>query len=771
MSSRTAFLICCLSAVILALAPAAAAEPLESPTHAATRPAPGTPLRLLMSDARFIATGQPVRAALPRSAANLSSVEFADPSGHVWTLTDAVDFLGYKHGVSPQVLLTLAEHASGLLTRGALDAQAHRNLMGLRSAQGASLWDQLEKATIALSSAFYAYYGGHPQPTATLPDGKSVSLQAGNAATYALLVYFAQVVDTEQEWQQAVGQQESVPEASSGEAAFEEAEFPATFAASFGDPEAGYTSAPQPTAADLASMPVFKLPWAYGDRWNFNAGPHDAYLQGLDFQPSGHHGCSPNIVPDHYVAAAAPGKMTTDIIPYFLVIDHDGDGNVNTGWQTVYGHTANRLKQTGQMVGQGEYLGNPSCLGGNATGVHLHFAVKYRNVYQPAAGLALSGWTAHNGQVSYHGTLTKPGDPASPRESAYRPGGTWDFSRSLMTSDNREGDTTPPTSRVLPIQEPVPADSSAQIAWEGSDAAPGTGVQGYSLQYRIGPTGDWTDWLIDTPLTAAPFGPTQPVTLQPGYTYYLRSRATDGASNLEAYPAGDGDAQFTVLVPSDATERIVNGGFESGEGWQLPQTTYPAAYSAAVVRTGQRAMLTGIIDPAKNTYSYSSAQQVIQIPVDAITATLRAWLYPMSGDPAATALAQPKMLSSGPEAVSATASTEDTQYVLVLDASGTWVGTLLWQRTNDRRWALHSFDLSEYAGQTITLRFGAYNSGSGGVTALYVDDVSVELGQETAPSPPIERTVAVLLPMLYQRPALPPAAPTPTPVAYPYPNP
>ncbi|NLG50582.1 MAG: peptidoglycan DD-metalloendopeptidase family protein [Chloroflexi bacterium] len=766
MPSRTVFLICLSAAIILAFAPAAIAAHPDAPTHAATQPPPGASPRILMSDARFIATGQPVRATLPRSAASLSHVELADPGGHVWSLTDAVDFLGYKHGVSPQVLLALAEHFSGLLTRGAPDAQVSRNLMGIRSAQGSSLWDQLEAAAIALSSAFYTYYNGQPQPTAKLPDGTTVSLQADNAATYALLAYFAQVVDTAQAWRQAIGAAATDQQGTSAEGGG----FATTFSASFGDPQAGYLSAPRPTAADLAAMPTLKLPWAYGDRWNFNCGPHDAYLQGLDFQPVGHHGCSPNIVPDRYVAAAAPGKMTADIIPYFLVIDHDGDGNVNTGWQTVYGHTANRLKQPGQMVGQGERLGNPSCLGGTATGVHLHFAVKYRNVYQPAAGLALSGWTVHNGLAAYHGTLTRPGDSTSPRESGYRPGGAWDFSRSLMTSDNQEGDTTPPTSCVLPIQGPIPADSSVQITWEGSDPTPGTGVQSYDVQYRIGPTGDWTNWLINTPSTSASFGPTQPVTLQPGYTYYLRSRATDGAGNIEAYPAGDGDAQFTVLVPSGATERIVNGGFESNEGWQIPQTTYPAAYGTAITHTGQRAMLTGITDATRNTYSYSSAQQTIHIPADATSATLRAWLYPVSDDPATTALAQPMRVGGGPEALSsAIASTQDTQYVLVLDANGVWIDTLLWQCTNSRQWALHVFDLSKYAGQVITLRFGTYNSGTGGVTALYVDDVSVELGQAAPPTPPPDQTIACLLPLIYQRPASPSSAPTPTPVAYPEP--
>jgi bacillopeptidase F (M6 metalloprotease family) len=51
----------------------------------------------------------------------------------------------------------------------------------------------------------------------------------------------------------------------------------------------------------------------------------------------------------------------------------------------------------------------------------------------------------------------------------------------------------------------------------------------------------------------------------------------------------------------------------------------------------------------------------------------------------------------------------------------------LWQRQDNRAWGFHEFDLAEYAGQTIKLHFGAYNDGLGAVTAMYVDDVSLEI--------------------------------------------
>jgi bacillopeptidase F (M6 metalloprotease family) len=69
----------------------------------------------------------------------------------------------------------------------------------------------------------------------------------------------------------------------------------------------------------------------------------------------------------------------------------------------------------------------------------------------------------------------------------------------------------------------------------------------------------------------------------------------------------------------------------------------------------------------------------------------------------------------------------DWQYVLILDEHDHTLDTLVGQRTDDRQWAFHQFDLGAYAGQTIKLHFGVYNDGMDGVTGLYVDDVSLEL--------------------------------------------
>jgi len=63
-------------------------------------------------------------------------------------------------------------------------------------------------------------------------------------------------------------------------------------------------------------------------------------------------------------------------------------------------------------------LGHPSCEGGTSTGTNIHLARKYNGEWIAADGpvpLVLSGWTAHNGERAYEGTLEKDGRVVSAR--------------------------------------------------------------------------------------------------------------------------------------------------------------------------------------------------------------------------------------------------------------------------------------------------------------------------------------------------------------------
>jgi hypothetical protein len=213
-------------------------------------------------------------------------------------------------------------------------------------------------------------------------------------------------------------------------------------------------------------------------------------------------------------------------------------------------------------------------------------------------------------------------------------------------------------------------------------------------------------------------------------------------------PGASGPQDFKAY--QQCPDFVINGSFETGDAWQQPITEYTAGYTTAAAHTGTRAMRTGITDAGQNRYSYSSTRQPIRIPAGTTSAILRLWLYPMSND--TSTLSMPS-LPSGTEADSEVLGS-DGQYVLVVDPeddpydpdTGELLETLLWMRSDNRQWGLYEFNLSKYASATqdvwIKIQAGTYNDGIGGVTAMYVDDVTLELcGAGAAPITPTPPTV------------------------------
>jgi len=153
---------------------------------------------------------------------------------------------------------------------------------------------------------------------------------------------------------------------------------------------------------------------------------------------------------------------------------------------------------------------------------------------------------------------------------------------------------------------------------------------------------------------------------------------------------------------SGCTELMTNGGFEETAAWEILDTPYPAAYSTAQAHSGARALRAGIEPGGEITQSYSSAQQSVVLPAGSRSVVLSYWWYPVSDD------------------------ADDIQYVLILDSEGDILDSLLWANADDQTWLSAQADLTEYAGQTLTLRFGAYNDGDSSLTRMYVDDVSLQ---------------------------------------------
>jgi hypothetical protein len=229
----------------------------------------------------------------------------------------------------------------------------------------------------------------------------------------------------------------------------------------------------------------------------------------------------------------------------------------------------------------------------------------------------------------------------------------------------------------------------------------------------------------------------------PSDTYAVAPRA-DGYSFYPSMASGKlpGQNQVqTFKAVAACASAIVNSSFEDNTGWDLPVTVYPAAYTTGAYHTGTRSVRTGIVVPADNIYSYSSVRsQVISIPSDTTSITLRFWLYPTSTEPLSKAVpAQPATdkLDSAPLA-------SDVQYVMVLKPGATlaqdtrWE-TVYWSRSNDQFWSFHEFnlDVTKYAGKDIKIQLGTYNDGYDGITGMYVDDVTLDVcNSGTTPPPP-----------------------------------
>ena len=166
---------------------------------------------------------------------------------------------------------------------------------------------------------------------------------------------------------------------------------------------------------------------------------------------------------------------------------------------------------------------------------------------------------------------------------------------------------------------------------------------------------------------------------------------------------------------------VANGGFEENVAWQINSNEFPAAYWWGFGHTGNRSMRAGIPDAADNRFSYSSFQQTVSIPAPVASARLGYWLYPQTTGTVAVLTPPPVVPTSS---LDRTVLSDDAQMALLFDQRGTQ-HVLVFQRENTGQWVYYEHDLTAFRGQSVTLYFGVFNNGGGGVTAMWVDDVGL----------------------------------------------
>lgn len=302
-----------------------------------------------------------------------------------------------ENSINPRILLSLLQYKSNWVYGQPADQQAMDYPLGYVAQYKKGLYAQL---TWAVSQLSYSYYGWREGLMTDIPFASGGKLRAApeiNAGTYAIQYLFAQIFD-QKDWDTAL---------------YGVNNFLQIHEQMFGNPWLRAVAF-EPLFPATLTQPDLILPIEPGVEWAFTGGPHSAWgNQGaraaLDFAPAGTRGCAKS---DDWVLAAASGLVVRSG-GGVVVLDLDGDGNEQTGWNLFYMHiTTQDRPEVGQWLEQGDRLGHPSCEGGVSTGTHFHFTRKYNGEWILAGGplpFNLDGWVAQAYAEAYKGTLSRNG--------------------------------------------------------------------------------------------------------------------------------------------------------------------------------------------------------------------------------------------------------------------------------------------------------------------------------------------------------------------------
>lgn len=313
-----------------------------------------------------------------------------------WTSgAEIIERVALENSINPRLLLGLLEYQSGWVYGAPDNALEQDYPMGYVDLSQVGLYPQLVWAVNQLSIGYYGWREGAMMEI-HFSDGVTARLAPElNAGTVALQYYLAQIYDT-LGWVQALDAEQG---------------FAPLYERLFGNPWIRAMEVEPLYPPDLRQPPLI-LPFLIGQVWSYTGGPHGAWerdgaMAALDFAPaSTEPGC---VKSDAWVVASAAG-LVTRAGKGLVVIDLDGDGLEQTGWNILYLHVSDLVVSSGDWVEVSDLLGHPSCEGGMATGTHVHMARKYNGEWIAADGplaFVLSGWQAHAGGDPYLGSLTR----------------------------------------------------------------------------------------------------------------------------------------------------------------------------------------------------------------------------------------------------------------------------------------------------------------------------------------------------------------------------
>lgn len=364
------------------------------------RSIPYTPALQLLPDNEFVfaatAVDFDIAAYVREAGGHLSTYrEYLGSTG--WTSgAGAIERVAYENSVNPRLLLAILDYESRWV-RGKPENEFRTDYpLGYDNFRNKGVFGQIAWAISQLSMGYYGWRSGL-MTEIRFNDGNTLRIEPTlNAGTVALMYYFSR--------QHSLNEWLRIMDQTSGFASY--------YQNMFGDPWVR-ADAIGPIFPPGIGQPEIMLPFEPHAAWAFTGGPHSAWevdgpLAALDFAPaSATTGCDPNT---RWILSAAPGLVVRSGIGV-VVVDMDGDGSEQTGWNILYLHVAAKDRVAkGEWVELNDLIGHASCEGGMSTGTHLHVARKYNGEWVTADGpipFVLSGWTVVAGERPYQGKLVK----------------------------------------------------------------------------------------------------------------------------------------------------------------------------------------------------------------------------------------------------------------------------------------------------------------------------------------------------------------------------
>lgn len=370
---------------------------------------PTTPNIQIMPDAEIVfsvtSADFDIEAFIKKQGGYLSS--FKDYLGSTgWIEShDAIERLAIENSINPRLILGLLEYESRWVSGQPIDLLHTDFPMGFNDYRYKGMTVQLVWAINNMSIAYYGWRAGSLTHL-DFPDGTKLRIDPHlNAGSVAIQYLFSRLHNQSQ-WAQIIN-----PDSG----------FPAMYEEMFGDPWARADEV-NPLFPAALNQPLLVLPFEPNIKWSYTGGPHNGWGQinpniygqshsvfsAIDFAPSADKsGCIPTT---RWVVAAAPGLVVRSENGAVMV-DLDGDGYEQTGWNLLYMHIATKNRAPlGAWLEVNDRIGYPSCEGGVSTGTHLHFARKYNGEWVTADGpipFIMSGWRVIAGEVAYEGKLIR----------------------------------------------------------------------------------------------------------------------------------------------------------------------------------------------------------------------------------------------------------------------------------------------------------------------------------------------------------------------------